>query len=509
MYALIKKSNLKNTTIVISAYLFVFLFLYAAVSKLLDFETFTLQLAQSPLLSAYAYIIAWAVPAIEIGIALLLVIERLRLFALYAAFTLMVMFTAYIFIILNFSDFVPCSCGGVLEKLSWTQHLIFNLFFIILAGVAVFFSGRYKSKKTLLLLATLAIFGVGTVTLLFAFSEKKIHRNNAFQRRYIPHPLMKLGEYDLEKHGYYIAGVAEDTIYLGDYTAPLYLKAVDSTLQKLRDFRVSISNIDLPYRRAKMTIHPPHFYLGDGTVPILLRGRMSTWKANPFSFKEAYFTQYTTADSLITGFITTSSKTKTNALGILDKRDSEANIHLDTEILGQEEYSKIATDGNLLYNTKLERFVYLYYYKNEYKVLNKELVYENLGKTIDTISTPILDIAHHSKKGETKVGGKSVLVNLQSTTSGNYLYIHSNRLGKFEDDKILNTASIIDVYDLRDYTYAFSFYLFHQRDGTLTEIQVKNDLLVAIVGDKLWLYRLKPVYFNTGPNPTHTGQYQE
>src|SRR5690606_24243208 len=115
----------RELTINVLSLLFIVLFVYAAFSKLRDFETFTLQLAQSPLLSAYAEIIAFLVPGLEIALAVLLVFEKFRTPALYASFTLMVMFTTYIYIILNFSDFVPCSCGGVLEDLSWTQHLLF------------------------------------------------------------------------------------------------------------------------------------------------------------------------------------------------------------------------------------------------------------------------------------------------------------------------------------------------------------------------------------------------
>lgn len=55
----------------------------------------------------------------------------------------------------------------------------------------------------------------------------------------------------------------------------------------------------------------------------------------------------------------------------------------------------------------------------------------------------------------------------------------------------------------------FSFYLFHQREEKLTEFRITKDILVAIVADKLWVYRLKSEYFNSGPNPTHTAQYQE
>jgi hypothetical protein len=50
----------------------------------------------------------------------------------------MTMFSGYIIAILNFSDYVPCSCGGILEKLGWTEHLAFNIAFMVLAVVGIF-----------------------------------------------------------------------------------------------------------------------------------------------------------------------------------------------------------------------------------------------------------------------------------------------------------------------------------------------------------------------------------
>ncbi|HLW32169.1 MAG TPA: MauE/DoxX family redox-associated membrane protein, partial [Aequorivita sp.] len=261
MCSLARKTSITNTTITVICYLFVLLFLYAATSKLLDFETFTVQLAQSPLLSAYAGIIAWMVPGIEILIAGLLIFPRFRTLALYASFTLMVMFTAYIYIILNFSDFIPCSCGGVLEKLSWTQHLIFNVVFIVLAGGAILISIHWNIKRRLLFLLILAIIGIGIVAILFAFSEKKMHRNNAFQRRYIPQPLETLQEFNLEWNSYYIAGMDKEKIYLGNYTAPLYLDEVDIVQRKIEKNRIVVSDTTLPYRRIRTEVKPPYFYL--------------------------------------------------------------------------------------------------------------------------------------------------------------------------------------------------------------------------------------------------------
>src|SRR5665648_765640 len=111
----------------VTCYLYMLLFVYAAISKLLDFENFRVQLAESPLLSAYAGLIAPAVISLELLLVLLLSFKTTRLTGLYGSFFLMIAFTVYIYLILNYSDFVPCSCGGIIEKLGWREHIVFNI----------------------------------------------------------------------------------------------------------------------------------------------------------------------------------------------------------------------------------------------------------------------------------------------------------------------------------------------------------------------------------------------
>lgn len=121
----------------IICFLFILLFSYAALSKLWDFNLFKIQLGQSPLLTAFAGWVAWGIPIIELLTALLLAIPKYRLVALYAALGLMSLFTLYIIAILKFSDFVPCSCGGIFERMGWQEHLIFNVVFVILAILGI------------------------------------------------------------------------------------------------------------------------------------------------------------------------------------------------------------------------------------------------------------------------------------------------------------------------------------------------------------------------------------
>lgn len=128
--------------------LFVLLFIYAATSKLWDFGQFKVQLGQSPILTAYADGVAWMVPGVEYLLALLLLFNGSRLAAFYGSLALMVMFTTYIVLVLHFSDYIPCSCGGVLEDLGWTEHIVFNLFFVILAVIAIVQLEAFPTLKT-------------------------------------------------------------------------------------------------------------------------------------------------------------------------------------------------------------------------------------------------------------------------------------------------------------------------------------------------------------------------
>src|SRR5690606_28338776 len=144
-----------------------------------------------------------------------------RYFSLFASYLLIVMFTAYILIILNFSDFIPCSCGGVLEKLSWTQHLLFNIAFIALSCIAIFCIPTDTRKNKITILTVLMIIGTGIVSLLFILSQDQTHRNNAFIRRYPHHPIKTFDTLNLGFNSYYFAGIDSSHIYLGNYTAPL------------------------------------------------------------------------------------------------------------------------------------------------------------------------------------------------------------------------------------------------------------------------------------------------
>jgi uncharacterized membrane protein YphA (DoxX/SURF4 family) len=127
----------KRITIEIICSLLLILWIYTGLNKMMDYETFKFQLGRSPFIQPMAGFIAATLPAGELLIALALVIKKTRLIGLYTSFALMLLFTGYIYAMLHYSYYVPCSCGGVLAALSWENHLIFNGCFTILALVGI------------------------------------------------------------------------------------------------------------------------------------------------------------------------------------------------------------------------------------------------------------------------------------------------------------------------------------------------------------------------------------
>lgn len=127
----------KSTLVEIIAHLFIILFLYTGIAKLMEFDVFQEQLADNPLLAPVASIVAIGLPITEFIICFLLFFPRFRLKGLYAAFILMVLFTAYVAILMTTSKELPCSCGGIMEALSWKGHLIFNSIMILLSFIAL------------------------------------------------------------------------------------------------------------------------------------------------------------------------------------------------------------------------------------------------------------------------------------------------------------------------------------------------------------------------------------
>ena len=124
------------------------LFLYTSLSKLADHQTFKIVLSSSPLLKPVAGVIAWLLPVTEIAIAVILFIPVTREKGLKVSFVLLSVFTLYLAYMVIFTPALPCNCGGVLQSLTWQQHIFFNLFFILLSLTGITLYKKNHQRKS-------------------------------------------------------------------------------------------------------------------------------------------------------------------------------------------------------------------------------------------------------------------------------------------------------------------------------------------------------------------------
>ncbi|CAL1519154.1 MauE/DoxX family redox-associated membrane protein [Chitinophaga sp. MM2321] len=117
-------------------YAFFFLFIYTSATKLLDFDLFLRDLNRSPELAPFKGILSVIIPGAELIIAGLILFKNTRQIGFIGAIAIMALFTIYVAYVLTLPDIDrPCSCGGIIRSLTWQQHIIFNLVFLLLAIV--------------------------------------------------------------------------------------------------------------------------------------------------------------------------------------------------------------------------------------------------------------------------------------------------------------------------------------------------------------------------------------
>ncbi|WP_330441493.1 MauE/DoxX family redox-associated membrane protein [Flavobacterium sp. C4GT6] len=489
------KSAIRSLIIETVCCLYGILFVYAAASKLLDFENFRVQLGQSPILGAFAGLLSWLVPILEILISLCLWIPQVRRVALYAAFTLMLMFTAYIYTVLHYSSFVPCSCGGVLEDMGWTVHLYFNLLFVILAAVALLLMPSRPSRRSLSSLPLLAYCSVGgllTVALLYLSSDTIIHKHNTFIRSFAFSP-QKVHEAHLGYNSYYLAGSNASSIFLGNPTVPSLLSEFDSQLNKHADHRV-VPDTVYPGSSLHFHVIGDDLFATDGNLPVIYRGKASgAWRAAPVWLGHLRYTQikFTGPDhAVVRGY----NHEGESILAAIDFSSADATLH--EGLLQRQIDGLFDVDGIVLYDTHTKEIIYVHYYRNEMIITDSHLTLLRRNTTIDTISKAQIEVAQLRKSGDRMLSAPPLTVNHSAAADYGYIFVQSGLMGRFESKEMWQEASVIDVYQSKGNRYLFSFYVYHIDGSKLRSFIVKDNHLYGLIGNYLVDYQLHDAMFS-------------
>lgn len=143
---LLSSSKVSSTV----AGLLILMFSYAAFSKLVDYEDSKKAMLNQVFSDGIALQLVWLVPLTELIIVILLLLNNTRLQGFNASAILMTGFTLYIaFSMSGAFGRIPCSCGGILSRLGYGTHLLFNLFFLSLSIIGIVCEERCLNHQRL------------------------------------------------------------------------------------------------------------------------------------------------------------------------------------------------------------------------------------------------------------------------------------------------------------------------------------------------------------------------
>ena len=122
--------------------LIVVVLLYAAINKLIHYRAFRFVLGITPTLKGMVSILTFAIPILELLIAILMLIQKTKIAGLYLSIGLFIIYLVGMF---QLKLYVPNIRGGILDRLSFTQYLILNTLLLTLAifGIVI----HYWSKR--------------------------------------------------------------------------------------------------------------------------------------------------------------------------------------------------------------------------------------------------------------------------------------------------------------------------------------------------------------------------
>lgn len=487
-------TSYKKETIVDSAvFLFLLLFVYAAGSKVMEYDTFVAQLTKSPILSKFSFEIAFAIPLLEVLVACLLITPKYRLCGLFASFGLMCLFTFYIAAILLFSEKLPCSCGGILSSMTWKQHLVFNMTFIGVGLLGIRFhdnSVKFLTKLKLQLAITLSCFLI--IGVLYSLAEIPLVYTKGFSRRIDKNFLHVAGQLEISKGIYYLAGNYCGRYYFACQGEENKLFSTNTELNHVIRYQIKIKDAALKnvdFVNTLIEIDSPFFRLTNGKTGRIYKGKFGKWVAKELPQKFPYFLQSVRLAQNSFVFLSIASKKldikNHNIIGKSSGVDKSVIWH--ENLLVEDKSGFLGTSGVLMYNKRVNKLMYMHYYSNKILVLDTNLKLFKTFRTIDTITIPQVKPQNIGNE-KYFTSETDPIVNKTASLDGEYLFVNSNLMAGNETRKEFDRFSVIDVYNLNSGKYCLSFYLPDCNYGKIKIFYVIGNKILVIYEKKIILF---------------------
>jgi len=344
-----------------------------------------------------------------------------------------------------------------------------------------------KEIKVLLLCLTGSLI---LITGLFYYSGAM--PDNGFKRRFKSAVLTGLKVKDLKYDSWYIAGSDQKFIYLGNYVAPdrmliVNLATLDTNYVKLIFEPQKKMNIPQMFIR----VDSPYVYLLYGKSSFILRGELDSFRMKPFIDTDIGFYAHFGFPVSKNSFIVKTYDTvrKQYILSKISKvfpfvQHYPGSLHKQADGI-------FCTEGLLRFDQKTRDLVFTYVYRNTYTRFDTALNNLSEGQTVDTNLHTKIKIGKIASADQMVFAEPPLVVNRASCISHHLLYVNSHLKASNEKMQTYRVNSVIDVYNLLQSLYLFSFYVPDTQEAKLSDMQIIDGHLFVLQGHYLSRYVLR------------------
>jgi len=338
--------------------------------------------------------------------------------------------------------------------------------------------------KRMILLVTCLVMSSLSIGFLAVYINWQNNKSNSFVRRAPPH--LYLGEHPtkLQTRGYYIAGVSKNHCYLASPSDWSRLLRVDSSGRVVAVPLKFSENVNV-YSNAVWAVDEQHILLLDGLAGEIWQGDIGKFYMRRRKISSAY------AKAVSLNNDTYILKTISENRLVFKKVDSSGRITVYPKFLDTIGKGLFAPDGILIKASGSDRLFYTSFYKNKFMRVDKDLKVLYEGNTIDTVAHPQIKTAYLKSSQSLTTASPPRIVNIRAVANNNHLFVQSGLKADNESLTMHEKNVPLDVYQISDGKYRFSFYLPKDISGErLTDLTVLNNRLIALYGQYVFRFRL-------------------
>lgn len=348
------------------------------------------------------------------------------------------------------------------------------------------------TRKSITLLTLITLLSFAVVVVLYALSEEPFSYQQNFTRIHHDAFITPHHAHDLKRSDYYIAGTTSNQIYFGNEKDSLTLYATDYAFQNIDTIQLHITPVadTLQLNDSRIEVDSPYFYVKLGTQRMLYQGELNHWRAIHIFNDITYFKQAVATTAGTFAYVaeggTAADKTRTNLLCTISPFQP---FVVRNDILKGYTDGYYSTLGALRYSKTLRQLVYVYFYRDEFIIMDAQLNPLHHATSIGTVMREHIKPLEVSK-GVYTLASTSAVVNRNAQVYDSLLFIYSNLMSMNEDKSMFDSSNVIDVYNLVTQQYLFSFFIPDYKQIKLTSFYITGEHLITKHANYITTYSL-------------------